>query len=50
LLPWTATYFLLDGRLESTGYPIPLSIAIILAVTVVGLLATFQYFKKEDIK
>lgn len=50
LFPWTATYFLLDERLKSTGYPIPLSISIILAVTVVGLLATFQYFKKEDIK
>ncbi|HBL35583.1 MAG TPA: bacitracin ABC transporter permease [Firmicutes bacterium] len=50
LFPWTATYFLMDGRLKSTGYPISLSIAIILAVTVVGLLATFGYFKKEDIK
>lgn len=49
LFPWTATYFLLDGRLESTGYPIPLSIAIIFAVSVVGLLATFRYFKEEDL-
>ena len=50
LFPWTATYFLMDGRLESIGYPIPLSIAIIFAISVVGLLATFRYFKGEDLK
>ena len=50
LFPWTATYFLMDGRLESTGYPIPLSIAIIFAISVGGLLATFRYFKGEDLK
>lgn len=50
LFPWTATYFLMDGRLESTGYPIPLSIAIIFAISAGGLLATFRYFKGEDLK
>ena len=49
LFPWTATYFLIDGRLESTGYPILLSNAIIFAVSVVGLLGTFRYFKEEDL-
>jgi len=50
LYPWTATYFLVKGRMESTGYPISLAIAIIILVSVMGFYATFHYFKKEDLK
>lgn len=50
LYPWTATFFLIEGRIESTGYPMVLSVAIILLVSVIGFYMTFHYFKKEDLK
>ncbi len=50
LYPWTAAFFLTEGRIQSTGYPIPLSAGIIILVSVMGFLATFEYFKKEDLK
>lgn len=50
LYPWTATYFLVKGKIESTGYPIQLSVGIIILVSVVGLIMTFNYFNKEDLK
>jgi len=50
LYPWTAIYFFLDGKVQTTGYPIWLSAAIILTVSLIGFLASFQYFKKEDLK
>ncbi|WP_242974116.1 ABC transporter permease [Anaerocolumna aminovalerica] len=50
LYPWTATYFLLKGKLASTGYPPSLAIVIIALVSILGFLTTFVYFKKEDIK
>jgi bacitracin transport system permease protein len=50
LYPWTATYFFMQGRIQSTGYPISLSVGIIVFVSGIGFLATIQYFKKEDLK
>lgn len=50
LYPWTATYLLVEGRLATTGYPIWLSISLIALVSIMGLVATFRYFQKEDIK
>ena len=50
LYPWTASVLLLDGRVESTGYPVWLSITIILLVSGIGFLLTFLYFRKEDLK
>lgn len=50
LYPWTATYFLAQGKLQSTGYPVWMSVAIILLVSAVGFLMTFYHFKKENIK
>lgn len=50
LYPWTATFFLLNGKTENTGYPILLSVGIIIFVSVIGFYATFHYFKKEDLK
>lgn len=50
LYPWTATYFLVKGNLAITGYSSSLAIAIIALVSILGFVATFVYFKKEDIK
>lgn len=50
LYPWTATFFLIKGKMESTGYPILLAIGIIVLVSVIGFFATFSYFKREDLK
>lgn len=50
LYPWTATFFLVDGCMESTGYPISWAIGIIILVSVIGFFMTFRYFKKEDLK
>lgn len=50
IYPWTATYFLIKGKTESTGYPILLSIGIIILVSVIGFYMTFHYFIKEDLK
>lgn len=50
LYPWTATFFLVDGRMESTGYPVSLAVGIIILVSVIGFFMTFRHFKKEDLK
>lgn len=50
LYPWTATYFFIQAKIQSTGYPILLSVGIIVFVSGIGFLATFQYFDKEDLK
>ena len=50
LYPWTATYFLVQGKIQSTDYPILLSVSIIIFVSAVGFLMTFHHFKKEDLK
>ncbi len=50
LYPWAATYFLVQGKTESTGYPIWLSVVIIIIVSAVGFIMTFHHFKKEDLK
>lgn len=50
LYPWMATFFLVKGKLASTGYPIWLTTSIIALVSIHGFAATFIYFQKEDIK
>lgn len=50
LYPWTATFFLIKGSLPSKGYPILLSIIIILLISLFGFIATFKYFSNEDLK
>ncbi|WP_410506422.1 ABC transporter permease [Haloimpatiens sp. FM7315] len=50
LYPWTATFFLIKGRMQGAGYPVPLAIGVIAIVSAVGFLMTFNYFKKEDLK
>lgn len=49
LYPWTATYFLVQGKITGTGYLIQLSVVIILLVSAIGFFMTFHYFKKEDL-
>lgn len=50
LYPWTATFFLINGKMQSTGYPTSLGIAIIALVSATGFFITFNQFKKEDLK
>lgn len=50
LYPWTATFFLVKGKLASTGYPPILAVSIIAAVSVIGFYLTFHHFQKEDLK
>ena len=50
LYPWTATFFLVQGKIESTGYLTAISVATILLLSAVGFFMTFHYFQKEDLK
>lgn len=50
LYPWTASLFLVEGRVQSSVYPIPLVIGIIGLVSLIGFYSTFRYFYKEDLK
>lgn len=50
LYPWTITFFIVKGKIQSTGYPIGLAVAIIALLSVAGFLMTINYFKKEDLK
>jgi len=50
LYPWTSSLFLINGKIQSTGYPIILSIGIISLISLVGFFATYMYFYKEDLK
>lgn len=48
--PWTATFFLVQGKAQSTSYSTTLSVVIILLLSVVGFFLTFHHFKMEDLK
>ena len=50
LYPWTATFFIIKGKIQSTGYPIDLVVVIIAFLSITSFLMTFNYFKKEDLK
>lgn len=50
LYPWTATFFLMDGRVEKAGYPVVLSALIVLVTSLAGFILSFVYFDKEDVK
>src|SRR5699024_7220837 len=47
---WRASYFLVQGKLQSIVYPTLLSVSIIILVSAVGFLMTFHHFKKEYLK
>jgi len=48
--PWTASYLLISGEITATGYPVPLAISLVAAVSILGFLASVIYFKAEDIR
>ena len=50
LYPWTASFFLINGRIQSTAYPISMALGIIGLVSFIGFYSTFRYFYREDIK
>lgn len=50
LYPWTASLFLVEGKIQWTGYPLPLAIGMIGIVSLIGFIATYWYFEKEDLK
>ncbi|MFP3156506.1 ABC transporter permease [Lachnospiraceae bacterium ZAX-1] len=50
IYPWTATFFLVQGKIESIGYPTVLSVGVILLLSAVGFFMTYHHFKKEDLK
>lgn len=50
LYPWTSSLFLINGKIQSTGYPIVLALGIIALISLVGFFATYMYFYKEDLK
>lgn len=50
LYPYTASLFLINGRIKSTPYPIPLVIGIIVLFSLIGFYLTFRYFDREDFK
>lgn len=50
IYPWTATYFLAVGKVQSTGYPVFLVVFMIGIVSAAGFLLTFYHFEKEDLK
>jgi bacitracin transport system permease protein len=50
LYPWTATLFLVEGKMESIGYPILLAVSIIVLISILGGTMTIHYFNKEDLR
>lgn len=50
LYPWTAAYFLIKGKMQSTGYPVSLGIGIIVFVSAMGFWMTLKQFREEDLK
>lgn len=48
--PWSASYFLITGRLSRTGFPKEISISIILGMCTLGIAASWLRFKKEEVK
>ncbi|MGL5256683.1 MAG: ABC transporter permease [Proteocatella sp.] len=50
LFPWTSIYLVASNRILETGYPVILSVSLILFTIIVGFSLCFYYFNKEDIK
>jgi bacitracin transport system permease protein len=48
--PWTAIFFLVQGKINSSGYSTALSVIIILLVSAAGFILTFYHLKTEDLK
>ena len=50
LFPWIATYLLVMERISETGYPAILAASLIVIIFLIGLVSTYIYFIKEDLK
>lgn len=48
--PWTAGFFIVAGRVPSSGYSMGLVLGIICIVSIMGFYSTFKYFCEEDLK
>ena len=48
--PWTAIYFLVQGKINSSGYSTALSVIIILLLSAAEFILTFYHLKTEDLK
>ena len=48
--PWSASYFLVIGRLSGHGCPKEVSLFIILIMSLLGITASLLRFKKEEVK
>ena len=50
LFPWTSAFLLGTGQLGAYGYTPTIPLMIIMATFLAGLVASFLYFKREDVK
>lgn len=50
LFPWTSAFLLGTGQLGAYGYTPTIPLVIIMATFLAGLVASFLYFKREDVK
>lgn len=50
LFPWTSAFLLGTGQLGTYGYTPTIPLVIIMVTFLAGLLASFIYFKKEDVR
>jgi len=50
LFPWTSAFLLGTGQLGTYGYTPTIPLVIIMATFLTGLVASFLYFKREDVK
>lgn len=50
LFPWSSPYLIASGKVYEYSYPIEASLFILLLVSVLGVVFSFIYFKKQDIK
>ncbi|MBE5983147.1 ABC transporter permease [Lacrimispora sp. AGF001] len=48
--PWTAVFFLVQGKISSNVYITALSIIIVLLLSATGFILTFYHLKTEDLK
>lgn len=48
--PWTAIFFMVQGKINSNGYITALSIIIVLLLSAAGFVLTFYHLKTEDLK
>ncbi len=50
LFPWSSPYLIASGDIEKLSYSVATAVIIIIVVFLVGIVASFAYFKKQDAK